>query len=399
MPLASLPTWIDVALSVLRWLLVAVAAFWTLGTIVVETKLPHWPVRMWDFPRIQIMVFALLTGLLYLPLAFLGGFTWIDWAVLAAMLLVAARQFRWIVPYLAVAPREMLRSERATPRLQIIISNVLMQNEKHDLWRDVMQPHVEGTDVFACAELDQGWADAIDGVLGDSHPHKQIIPQDNMYGLGLWSRLPLEDVQVEHFVQDDIPSIHATVRLEGRPEAAVRLQVLHPRPPAPQENDSSSPRDAELMYVGRMIEERRDRGQRMPTVVMGDLNDVAWSRTTRLFRKISGLLDPRRGRGLYSTFHAEHWWFRFPLDHIFVSNEFRLAEMERLAYVGSDHFPMRVALTLEPDHAEAQPEEEPDEDELDEAEDHMEEQRRREREGIENGHISEKPDPERGEES
>nr|WP_255695721.1 endonuclease/exonuclease/phosphatase family protein [Luteimonas cellulosilyticus] len=107
-------------------------------------------------------------------------------------------------------------------------------------------------------------------------------------------------------------------------------------------------RDAELVLVGRAAHEAK-----RPVIVAGDLNDVAWSRTTRLFRKVSGLLDPRIGRGMFNTFHAKLPGLRWPLDHLFHSEHFTLVSMERLPAVGSDHFPILVELALEPGENDA----------------------------------------------
>ena len=145
-------------------------------------------------------------------------------------------------------------------------------------------------------------------------------------------------------VERDVPSMQARVRLGDG--SLVGLTCLHPRPSAPGENDASLQRDAELLLVARRL-----RDSRIATIVCGDLNDVAWSRTTRLFQKVSRLVDPRKGRGFYNTFHARVPGFRYPLDHVFHSDTFRLVALRRLPYVGSDHFPVYIALSHEPQAA------------------------------------------------
>jgi endonuclease/exonuclease/phosphatase (EEP) superfamily protein YafD len=116
--------------------------------------------------------------------------------------------------------------------------------------------------------------------------------------------------------------------------------VLHPEPPVPFEDTLG--RDGELIFIAREVS-----SDALPAIVTGDLNDVAWSRTTRRFQRLSGLLDPRVGRGFYNTFDARFPLLRWPLDHLFHDARFRLISLERLPDIGSDHFPMlfEVALT------------------------------------------------------
>ncbi|HEX2251587.1 MAG TPA: endonuclease/exonuclease/phosphatase family protein, partial [Gemmatimonadales bacterium] len=146
----------------------------------------------------------------------------------------------------------------------------------------------------------------------------------------------------EFLVQDDVPSVFTGLQLAGD---RVVLCGLHPRPPEPLRDQDSTPRDAELVVVGRWVAQQNG----APMIVAGDLNDVAWSTTTQLFLRLSGLLDPRMGRGFYNTYNARNPLARWPLDHLFHSNHFRLVELRRCADIGSDHYPVLIELSYEPD--------------------------------------------------
>lgn len=324
----------------------ALGSFAILVTALSLIRSRIWWVRIWDFPRAQVLTL----GAIALALWVAAG-SWTEgWRLAFSAALVAslAYQAGMIWRYTPLAPVEVTRARRSDPdrRLSLVVSNVLQSNRRSDRLLEVLRRHEP--DVMLCLETSEWWRSRLDTLL-DTHPHVVRCVLENTYGMLVYSRHPLEDRSVDFLIEQDVPSVQATVRLPSGDR--VWLNCVHPKPPAPSEDEESTPRDAELIVVGKRV-----RDAALPVVVCGDLNDVAWSRTTRLFQKISGLLDPRKGRGFFNTFHARYPGLRYPLDHVFHSRDLRLVDLRRLPYVGSDHFPMYIALSYEPD---AVPEQEP----------------------------------------
>jgi endonuclease/exonuclease/phosphatase (EEP) superfamily protein YafD len=358
-------------LSIAEWVTVGLGLLAAVVTLVSLSSSPHWSVRLWDFPRVQIGGLAALACIAHAALFSRWGA--LDLAFTAAAAGTALWQGWKIFPYTPIAPRQVEWSDRARPRggtpgqptFRLLITNVLMENTDHDSILRVIRD--ADPDVVLAVETDDTWARALQP-LRETYPHGVDQPQDNWYGLMLFSRLELVDCKVEFLVQDDIPSVFTQVVVPGAPN--IYLRGIHPRPPEPIRDQDSTPRDAELVIVGKLIQEAPDE----PTVVAGDLNDVAWSQSSQLFARLASLLDPRRGRGFYNSYNAKNPFLRYPLDHGFHSHHFRLVALERLPKIGSDHYPMLVELSYEPDAALEQPEPVADESDLEEAEEKLEKQ-------------------------
>lgn len=309
-----------------------------------------WWIRVFDFPRSQVLVLG--TAVLAAFLFFWGAGRWYEVLILVGLAAALALQAVRIFPYTIIAPKEVqdARSADADPKIALLIANVLMENRSVERFRRLIEKC--DPDLVLALEPDGWWEEQL-RELEKSHPHVLKKPLENRYGMLLYSRLPLIDLEIRFILDPKIPSMHMRVQLA--PEITVWLHCLHPEPPSPTEADESTQRDAELLIIGREVKKRD-----APAIVAGDLNDVAWSYTTRLFQKISGLLDPRKGRGMFNTFNAKIPLMRWPLDHVFHSEHFRLVEMQRLPAFGSDHFAVYVCLAFEPEACEEQEGPQPD---------------------------------------
>lgn len=344
------------------WLLIGIGLLLAGGTLLGLWQHPHWFVRGWDFPRVQIAALLAVTALAYV------GFNPLDhvleWGFVALLLVSLGWQLYKIRPYTMLADQQVERAEQpqADASLSLLMSNVQMENEAYERWLNVVR--AADPDVVLAVEVDAAWDEHIEQ-LAEVYPYRIRRPQDNYYGMVLLSRMPLHHAEVRYLVQDDIPSIRTEIELPcGR---RIRFYGVHPRPPEPLRNQGATPRDAELVLLGREIEQ----DGHVPTIVAGDFNDVGWSYTTQLFCELSGLLDPRVGRGFYNSFDANHALFRFPLDHVFHSNDFKLVTLRLLDHVGSDHFPVFTTLYLDPDAPREQPEPEANRDERADAEERI----------------------------
>lgn len=302
----------------------------------------YWWVRIFDFPHVQLTVLTVAAFAAYfIKFDFKRRNDYIFAGLLMACMLY---QFIKIYTYTPLAPFEIGNSTKVSEdkKLTFFTANVLQKNEEKEHLLKILD--TIDADILLFTEANKKWQQSILNRLPSKYAYKVEQPLPNTYGMLMYSKLELINPKVLNQVDDSIPSIHTKVKLPSG--KLIQLYSIHPTPPMPQHNPKSTERDKEMMLTAKLA-----RDSEIPVVVIGDFNDVAWSQSTTLFQRISGLLDPRKGRGLFNTFNAKNIFMRWPLDHVFVGPKFRIKFMERGKDINSDHFPMYIELSLEPEKA------------------------------------------------
>ena len=315
-------------------LLTAFSVFFLFGTFIPLIKLDYWWIRVFDYPRFQKLVIqAALISLWWI----FGESQTENWLWTGAHLVASVYLGFLVWPY-TVFGKKMIKRVPFDPEngIHLLIGNVYQYNS--DYRKALKLILRKQPDVVFLVETHQAWVDHL-APLEKEYPHRILLPKDNTYGLAFYSKFPIEKQAINNLIDEEIPSIEVVLSLKSGQK--ITIYGIHPTPPVPGENLKSTDRDAEILMVGK-----KAKANPMPSLVIGDLNDVAWSYTTSLFLKISEMADPRRGRGFYSTFHAKIPIFRWPLDHVFLSKHFALSSIRVQRGIGSDHFPVELKATV-----------------------------------------------------
>ncbi len=299
----------------------------------------YWYIQALNFPRLQTLLILLFCLVLFVLVQKNRSNAY--WAFVIATLASIVLQSYILFPYFPLTKKHIASVKEETVSsgavFSIMLANVYLKNRQAEKLINIIKQRQPT--FIVTMEVNQWWVTQLSG-LKSQYPHVINFDTDNSYGMTLYSKIPLQNPEIRFLNHDSVPSFYVSVTLPNGKK--FNLVAIHPVAPKPSEHpDNINNKEVALIKVANIV-----KNYTTPTIVTGDFNDVGWSHNSNRFEEISGLYDVRDGRGLYSTFNAQSFIFRWPLDYVYASHKFKVIEVERLPEFGSDHFPFFVKLAL-----------------------------------------------------
>lgn len=308
----------------------------------VISTLHYWPFQHWVFRTIEFAKIQ-LSFIQFLVLVVLAiQFQSLDKLTIVFGILLFGS---WIhnlfilFHFTVFYPSESKTLETNTKPISFLSVNVYQYNTEYELLINLIKQLKP--DILLTMESDIKWENALKEIEGLFSNYKKVS-QDDTYGMHFYTKLNTENIKVNYNVAEDVPQIEADLKThEG---IQFKFFGVHPPPPSPTEEETSKERDADILVLAKKI-----KSLKKPCMVVGDFNNVAWSTSSKLFKKTAQLLDPRIGRGFISTFHAKYLFFRFPIDLIFHSKSIYVQKLKTEKAINSDHFPLYGEFVIKSD--------------------------------------------------
>ncbi len=218
--------------------------------------------------------------------------------------------------------------------LRFLLANVHTGNRDYPRLLELVNKRQP--DVFVLLETDNAWVQAL-APLRQDYPHSVERPRGDNFGIVVFSRRPLEDVQVMQLGESMVPTIVAKLRQDT--DRQLTLIATHPLPPTTAEYANT--RNQHLAALAELANETAG-----PLIVLGDLNTTSWSPHFADLIAETGLRDTRRGFGVHGTWPLPYSVLSIPLDHVLVSEDVAVLQRQVGPEIGSDHRPVTLDVAI-----------------------------------------------------
>jgi endonuclease/exonuclease/phosphatase (EEP) superfamily protein YafD len=240
--------------------------------------------------------------------------------LLACLLSLSANAYE-----LALARGDAAFAQPSSPTLRLVSLNVHTRNAGKAAVLDYLRS--ADADVIFLMEVDAAWIHAL-AELERTHPDFRTWPRDDNFGLAIYSRVPLRDVELLQPPASATPSMLAHLTWQGRQLA---LLGVHPLPP--MGDHLSALRDAQLQDTAALVHKLD-----LPVLLVGDLNSTPWSNGMRLLRDGTELAYRSPDPAWTATWYSFHL-LGIPIDHALATPPLVIAHRQIGPDVGSDHRP------------------------------------------------------------
>lgn len=256
------------------------------------------------------------------------------WRILSLAVISALVNFSFIVPLYLPSENKISKSIGHPHKLSILLINLNSSNKKYEVTLNYIKD--KNPDVLALEEINEKWLSELSEILR-SYPYKKFIPRRDNFGIGLFSKIPPDNMGIKYYGSVEVPSILANYTFNKKP---MTLLFTHPVPPASLNYFNWRNEQLENIISNRQLFKDR-------MILIGDLNTTSWSYYFKNFIKAMHLVDSRKGFGLQTTWPSILPIMAITIDHILISPDIKVLNHKIGPHIGSDHYPVFVELVIE----------------------------------------------------
>ena len=296
----------------------------TTGSLIALASRWHWFAELFSHFRLH---YLLAQGVLFVVFLNTRRYAW-----LVATLLLSLPNAWYVLPYLApLLPDSETRAElSAAPELVTV--NLNYRNT--DQARMLAYLQASDADVLVLSEFTPDWELALDQALAD-WPHRVLRPREDPFGLAVYAREPVEQVQRLRLGAPGSENLRLLVQAGGQ---TVELYAVHLFPPTTAWRAAA--RNQQLDSLAQLLSRPAEHAR----LVTGDLNLTPFSPYFGDFLKASGFRDARLPEGLHVTWPTFALPLWIAIDHCLAAPELEVYSVRTGPNIGSDHFPLEIRL-------------------------------------------------------